>query len=464
MIFARSAACLTAALLFCGAAIAQEPDKSAAESVERNLNNLNQVEDLKAAAAGAPIPFEAVLAAPENVKLNLAYARQRIEAGDLKEAASALDRVLLIDPNLAGARVIYGLVLFRMQMYDRARYELEKALEGELSAQARAEANRYLDKIKRLQKRTRGSITLTAGVEYDSNRNESPSSGNVLFRLFNTQFILPGEPRNGDAAYITSVQARMTHDLGMQNGATLFGEADYYRSDKIEVDKLDLDAVTVAGGVTWNWGDLTITPEAHAAYLYLEHDNYLKSFGGQLELLLHLRPDLRTYLVLRGDDEIYMPVPDFQADINRNGRRLTARAGVNWNINQEMQFTVEGLAEDKNAAKPFEAFNRYGAYAQHVWLHGRGAFTLVGLWAQHSGYDGPDPFVTLRTRSDWLYRARVSAGAPISWFLPHLQAPNAVKDINIIAQYEYERVDSNILNYDYHAHKVELLLSKRFSF
>jgi hypothetical protein len=39
-----------------------------------------------------------------------------------------------------------------------------------------------------------------------------------------------------------------------------------------------------------------------------------------------------------------------------------------------------------------------------------------------------------------------------------------VKDLTIIAQYEYETVDSNILNFDYEAHKVSLLLSKRIAF
>ena len=456
-----------AAAALTGQATAQDPEETARESVEQQRRALEEAQaaEESRADAGGTIQIDDVLSAPENVQLNLSYAQERIAAGDLKEAAAALERVLLVAPNFYSARVLYGFVLYRLQMYDRARFELENALQGELPPTVRAEAEVYLNRIKRLQRRTRGTLTLTTGFEYDDNRTQTPTDGLVQFRFpSGAEILLPAGPQESDFAWINSVQGRLYHDLGKQNGSAIFGEVGYFRSDKREVDRLDLDAVTASVGTTWNWGDVTITPSVQGALYWLEESNYLQSFGGELELMWRMRPDFRSYIAFRGDDEDFDGVPSFMAADLRSGRRLSARAGFNWNMNPTMTMTVEGLAMDKQAEASFEAYERYGGFAQHAWLHGGGAFTLVGVWAEHSGYDAPDPFISATLRDEWLYRARVTAGAPLSWFVPGMDLPGVIKDINLIAQYEYERVDSNILNFDYDTHKVNVLLSKRFAF
>ncbi|MEO1251857.1 MAG: tetratricopeptide repeat protein [Pseudomonadota bacterium] len=452
-------ACLAMLLAFGGSsAVAQEPEESAREAAEAEFRSADERVAPQQGAGG--IAFERILTSPENVPLNLAYARERIAAGDLKEGAAAIERILLIRPELHDVRVLYGLVLYRMGMYDRARFELEKALESsELAETVRAEAEVYLTRIKREQRATRGSLTITAGMEYDQNRNQAPSSGQLLF----LNIPIDAEGRNGDAAYIVSAAGRIVHDLGSQNGHTLHGEAAYFRSDKVEVDNLDLDAGNVAIGGTWNFGRFSITPRARAALIYLDGEDYLRTLGGELEILMRVRPDLRTYLVFRGDDEDFRATPDFLSSPLRSGARLSLRPGVQWFYSPTTSLRVEGLAMDKNAVADFETLRRYGAFAQHSWLLGRGAFSLISGWAERSDYEGPDAFVSPTiTREEWLYRGRVAFGAPISFFLKG--APKGVSDINIIAQYEYETVDSNLLNFDYDTHKVSLVFTKRFSF
>lgn len=442
------------------AAQAQEPEETAREAVEEEFRAAEEREALRERAAAGGIAFERILAAPEDVDLNLAYARQRIAAGDLKEAAAAIERILLLRPELHEVRVLYGLVLYRMGMYDRARFELEKALESDLlSAAIRAEAEAYLARIKREQRPTRGVVTVTAGVEYDSNRNQAPSSGQVLF----LDIPLPAGEQNGDAAWITSVAGRLTHDLGSQDGHTLHAEGAYYRSDKVEVDNLDLDALSAAFGGTWNWGRFSVTPRLRGSFIWLEGEDFLSTVGGELEILMRVRPDLRAYLTFRGDDEKFRDTTNFQSSPLRSGRRLSARPGLAWNFSPTMALRAEGLLMDKKGEVGFESYERYGVFAQHSWLISRGAFSLIGVWAEKSDYDAVDIFVSPSTvREEWLYRARASVGAPLSFFASNL--PDGVGDINLIAQYEYETVDANILNYDYDTHKVSLLLSKRFAF
>lgn len=440
-----------------GVAVAQEPEESVREAAERDVNTPSGAVDER--AAGGAIPFEQVLTAPNDIRLNLAYARQQIDAGDLKEGASALERILLINPELHDVRVLYGLVLYRLGLLDRARFELEAALASdELSPSVRAEAEAYLKRIKYQQRTTRGSLTLTAGVEWDHNRNQATSSGQLLF----LDVPLPAQPRIDDFAYVVSARGRISHDLGVQAGHMLHAEATYYRSDKFDFDSLDLDVASTAIGGVFYMGRLSFTPRFRFGYYWLDGSDYLRTLGGELDIVMRWRPDFKTYLNIRGDDEDFRATPNYLSAALRSGKRYSVRGGGVWHLSPTQSVAVEGLYMDKQGQTGFESYARYGASAQHTWLLGRGAFTVAGVWAEKSDYDASDPFVSAQTREEWLYRARFTVGAPLDYFASNL--PESIGDINIIAQYEYETADSNILNYDYSTNKVNLMLSKRIAF
>ncbi len=460
--FRASGSLVAAAACLIATAFAQEPEEAAREAVERDLTDIQRRADEGENARAAAIPFEQVLAAPEDIRLNIAYARQQIAAGDLKEAGATLERILLLEPDLHDVRVLYGLVLYRLGLYDRARYELELALEsGDLSSALAAEAAAYLNRIKYEQRRTRGSLTITAGMDYDSNRNQAPSSGRLLF--LGRDDLVAANDRNGDAGYVFSAQGRLLHDLGSQEGHTLHAEAGYYRSDKIEVDRLDLDAATLALGGTFYAGKWSFTPTARGGFYWLGGEDYLSSWGGEAEAAYRWTPKVMSYASVRLEDEKFRSTPDFGAAPLRSGKRIGLRGGTKWRFSSTQALQVEGLYMVKDGEVAFESYDRYGVNVQHSWLLGRGAFSLIGLWAEKSDYDGPDVFISpTLVRDEWLYRGRATVGAPLSFFFP--KAPEGVKDLNIIVQYEYETVDSNILNFDYTAHKAALLLSKRIAF
>ena len=440
-----------------------EPEEGIRESFqerERILEDRSTPAERRARAT--TIPFERVLDSPENTELNLAYAREQIAAGDLKEAAATLERILLLQSDLHDVRVLYGLVLYRLGILDRSRYELERALEADgLSPTIRAEAEVYLDRIRRDSRRTRGSLTLTTGFDWDENRNQATTSGSQLFM----DIPLPAPERVADFAHILTAQGRLVHDLGDQAGNTLHADLIYFRSDKTEVDGLDLDAVSAALGGTWNFGRLSVTPRFRFGQYWLNSDPYLTTIGGDIDVVMRWKPNFRTYINLRGEDEDFRLIDGFAAAALRSGLRLTTRVGAEWRYTPRQSLRVEGLYVDKDGQTSFETYGRTGVFAQHSALYARGAFTLIGFWAENSDYAGPDGFISPSTeRNEWLYRGRVTAGAPLSFFLRNVDLPKEVANLNIIAQYEYETVDSNVLNFDYDTHKVSLLFSKRFNF
>ena len=79
--------------------------------------------------AFAEITYEQILAAPDDVQLNLDYARQEVASGRLQQAAAALERLLLNRPNWDAVRLFYGIVLYRLNDLEGTKREL-RLLEG----------------------------------------------------------------------------------------------------------------------------------------------------------------------------------------------------------------------------------------------------------------------------------------------------------------------------------------------
>ncbi len=454
--------------LFNGTVWAQTPEEAAQRSVERTnpANNSGQV------SPSSSISFEQVLSAPGDVQLNIAYARQQIAAGDLKEGAATLERILLLNPGIADVRVLHGLVLYRLGILNRARYELETALEADnLSLDAREEAERYLENIKRLQSDTTGSLTLTTGFEWDHNRNQVTSSGQVLFIGIP---IDANQNRISDFAHITSIQAAVKHDLGSQAGHTIQADLTYYRSDKDKVDTLDLDAIVATVGATAKFGRLSVTPSLRYGFFFLDGQEYLQSMGGEIDFSMYWKPSLRSYVTFRGEDEDFRVVTANSNRVTsalfREGRRMSLRAGTQWRYTPTLALRVEGLYMNKNGSEDASGdrsqdFNRYGLTVEHSALFKGGLFAIAAGQVESSDYAVAELFINpSRVREETLYRARATVGAPLSYLAGGIDLPKSVRDINLIAQYEYENVDANLLNYDYDTHKVSLLLSKRIPF
>jgi predicted Zn-dependent protease len=118
------------------------------------------------ASAGAQ-DFDAVMAAPDDVELNLAYARSEAAQGNLSSAASAMERVLILEPNRHADRLFYAVLLYRLGDYNGAKVELDRLKGANLSPLQRAEAERYLARVKEKTADSAFSGRLTAGVVYE---------------------------------------------------------------------------------------------------------------------------------------------------------------------------------------------------------------------------------------------------------------------------------------------------------
>jgi hypothetical protein len=95
-----------------------------------------------ARAEGGPT-FEQVLAAPDDVELNYDYARSEADAGNLLNAAAAMERVLDASPQWDEARLYYAVLLFRLDDIQGARGQLRLLEDAHLNKRQRRQADEY---------------------------------------------------------------------------------------------------------------------------------------------------------------------------------------------------------------------------------------------------------------------------------------------------------------------------------
>src|ERR1700720_1653819 len=91
--------------------------------------------------------FQQMLHDPGNLDVGFAYADVSAKLGDNEAAVTALERMLLFNPNLPRVDLELGALYFRMGSFELARDYFNKALAANPPPDVRTRVNRYLEEI-----------------------------------------------------------------------------------------------------------------------------------------------------------------------------------------------------------------------------------------------------------------------------------------------------------------------------
>ncbi|NNL65641.1 MAG: hypothetical protein HKP30_05320, partial [Myxococcales bacterium] len=133
--------------------------------------------------AGEDVSYADVLADPDDIATSYQWARRQVREGELRGAAATLERILLLRPDLAAVRLLYAVVLYRLDSLAEASRQLEILSDGPLRPAERAEVARYQKTLRRASRRTRFDTSLSFGTNYETNRNSAPMSGTRQIQL-----------------------------------------------------------------------------------------------------------------------------------------------------------------------------------------------------------------------------------------------------------------------------------------
>jgi hypothetical protein len=294
------AALVVASVLLAGAASSQESSGSEREALLARKEAL----------------FAQMLRQPANLDIAFAYANVSAKLGDNEAAVSALERMLLFNPNLPRVQLELGALYFRMGSYEISRTYFAKALAANPPEEVKARIQTYLAEINQLSGPQRFSGVLFFGAQYQSNANLAPGSpiihspvGDVLL---NSQFV-----KRADWDIFGTGTVLYSYDLGTQNRDTIEVGGTGFANHYTIVDRLDLGLVEGTVGPRLNFPDplpgvrnASYKPYLITNYVGLGGNPYFYTLGVGSEVTATVWNDIRLRSVFEFRNKNFQDAPD----------------------------------------------------------------------------------------------------------------------------------------------------------
>lgn len=138
-------------------------------------------DDTSALRARQQALFETMVAEPENLAVMFDYAAVSMRLEDYEPAISALERMLIFNPDLPRVKLELGVAYFRLGSYEVARFYFEEALAADPPPQVAERVAPFLSTIEARTAIDAFSGFVAFGPVYSSNATLGPNDRIILF-------------------------------------------------------------------------------------------------------------------------------------------------------------------------------------------------------------------------------------------------------------------------------------------
>jgi hypothetical protein len=234
--------------------------------------------------------FERMLRDPGNLQLTFAYADVAARAGNYEGAIAALERMLLIDPDLPRVRLELGVLYYRLESFELARSYFASAVAGGAAPpEVRARVAQFEAEIDKRQSRHKFSGSVLTGLRYQT--NATSGYGNTLVpipAIAGSDPVDIGVGQRDDWNLFAAATANHTYDLGGQAGDTLETGFSLYGTRQNHVHSLNTGLLEVNSGPRFSLAGYglegaSLRPYALGNLVTLKDNRYFHSLGGGLQ-------------------------------------------------------------------------------------------------------------------------------------------------------------------------------------
>ena len=372
------------------------------------------------------------------------FAELAIAVGDLEGAIAALERMLIIDPDLPQVRMQLGTLYFQLRSYAMALTYLNAVLaHTEVPEDIKESAQALVTQIDALTSPHRFSGTVVAGVRYQSNANGGPMTNNI--RLFGGNAILDDKyTHQPDWDVSVAGQFSYIYDFETEPSKVLETRLSVYSSKQDKQSQVDTTLAEVQFGPTVGLTPqpgqaLDIRPYVLVNDMALGGKDSFSGLGGGLDLNYKTSMTSAWNLGGRYVDRDY----DNVAEAGLEGPRTRLFAGKTFGLSSMTIGTVNLNAFNEDTDETSSAYWEYGVQGtiQHIlgtpfsfspqpWT----ASVTIGFYDK--AYDEANPGVDASTvRKDDTLRTSTSLVIPLNF------------NISLLATAGYTDVRSNLPNY-----------------
>ncbi|MFI4998448.1 MAG: tetratricopeptide repeat protein [Reyranellales bacterium] len=360
--------------------------------------------------------FQEMLRKPADLDVLFKFAGLATQTGDLEGAVSALERMLLINPDLPRVRLELGVLYYRLGSYEVARTYLEVALKSPaLPPEVRSRAEKFMAEIQNRESPSHFSGEAFLGLRFQSSANLGPASSTV--RLFgqaaNLNSTSVGTP---DWGAVTSLQVRHSYDFGHQDKSALETQFTAYANRQFQVSAANVSLIDFAIGPRFQvfqgtFEDVNLKPFLAAGYIWVNDTSYYGSYGGGLETGALLTDRLRNTSIFSWRQQNYPDTTYLPTNSQFTGMLYSATTNFQFQLTNIVSLYLTGSASrNLTQQTPFQNYSLVGLGGGMAFRFADPLFKSPLFWSinvsyteQWWVYDQPDPTVdpnTMRLQQD----------------------------------------------------------------
>ena len=361
---------------------------------------------------------------PADLDALFAFATIATRTGDYEGAISALERMLLVNPDLPRVRLELAVLYYRLGSFEISRTYLETVLATQnISPELRARAEQYLAEVEKRNSRSRFVGEVFGGVRYQSNANLGPPTSSV--RLFGqTANLNQSATGTADWGAVSSGYVRHIYDLETQDKAALETQLTGYVNRQFQLSQANVSILDLSSGPRFQafqgiFEDVTIKPLGLLGYIWVNDVPYYGSYGSGVEVGALLSNKLRNtsnvvYRRLMYQDSWYLP---FNSDYT--GNEYSANTTFQYALTDIVALFANGnLQRYMTDNTPAYSYVLMGVGGGMQFRFPDPLFRSQLPWAisfsanlQWWNYDQPDPVVdpsVIRTQNDTILNITLS--------------------------------------------------------
>jgi tetratricopeptide (TPR) repeat protein len=333
------------------------------------------------AAVGQPTPagteldeqaialFKELLKDPTNVDLNFRYAEAAVKLGNYEGAISALERLLLYNPNFPGVKLELAELYTRLASYNTARAYLDQVESApDATPQTRARVQAIRDQIERATSPSKFAVNLVTGIRHQSDVSAEPAGSDIVaggIPLTLSSVILH---KPGWDAFLGGNVAH-TYDLG---DATIESNALVYYSKQFRFSSIDSAAIEVNSGPRFDIGGsgaskiVSLRPYALASEVLLGNSQFLWDVGAGLSASRPITEQISAAGFYEFRSERFANVgavptaTDMDADVHSIGGNLSYQILENGNLGLQVSYAIN------NARRSFASYDAFVVRATYA--------------------------------------------------------------------------------------------------
>lgn len=332
-----------------GPALAQAPAVSASDEAEYDA------------------AFQEMLRKPSDLDVLFKFATIAAKTGDLEGAISALERMLVVDPDLPRVRLELGVLYYRLGSFEVARTYFEMTLKSAaLPPDVKARAEQFLAESEKRLAKSRFSGEAFAGMRYQSNANLGPPTSSV--RLFGqTANLNQAGLGTADWGLVTSGFVRHTYDLGQNNRGQLETQLSGYLNRQFQIQAANVSILDLTSGPRFQafqgiFQDVSLKPFGTAGYIWVNDVPYYGSFGSGLEVGTLLSDKLRNTTNFTWRRQMYQNSWYLPTNNQFTGTEYSANTTFQYLVNEGLMLYANGnLQRYQTDSTPWQNYMLYGA-------------------------------------------------------------------------------------------------------